>query len=252
MDPLKERDLQAYLELFRDEECFELQQQRLHDILDEKRKCFFQRTDRHRVQFNGMKGLAESLKKKSPEAFDFTVVQIFHRLFKLLFDITGDCVDFLKQVVDYMADYVNFRTENYHRLLVVMSQEVQGHLDANKSTQDTNSFKCRELQLRVETLEQQLEDLKSEFMTFRLQHMKSRLTRDIIHEAFPGTPRGRHSRQLSNASSSSRASSLAASLNDSVHRMRDAHVCGNIEVAVKEAQFQARLKRRPNTLDFID
>ena len=155
--------------------------------------------------------------------------------------------------VDHMAEYIECKTENYHRLLVVLGQEVQDHMDTYKAVQTTNSFKCRELEARVSLLEEQLQEVKADMLTLKLRDMRDALHRQEGLLSPSGFVLGtRVAPHASGHSTPSQTSSVASSFQESMHRQNMARNMMDIPVMIREAQVQAELYRNGSSLDVFD
>ena len=235
LDPLREEDARRFVELFRDERSYTLQQERMHEGVGTIK-------DRYDAQAKSVKPKISRLvnfARELPQGVGRSVVELFQAMADILEQFTLNTVSFAMEAVDYMAEYIECKTENYHRLLVVLSQEVQDHLDAYKAVQATNSFNCRELHARVSSLEDQVLEVKAELLTFKLREM-----RDSLQSRQDGTFGLRTASHASGRSTPSQAPSLASSYQDSIYRQNLARKRKDVPGMILEAQRQAQLYRQ--------
>jgi hypothetical protein len=253
LDPLEENDFRAFQELFAQEDHYRLQQERLHAGISALRKTFADQSEQKTTRFQTIMRLCSELRPDVGR----TLSGLFRTMCKLLHDFTHEAVTYAISAVDYMADYVEFKTENYHRLLVVMSQEVQEHLDTAKECQSSHSFKIRALEAKVAALESQLDDVKDRVMTRQLQDMLLATTsrpRDLGAHPHHGPPMHHGSRASSGRNTPSSVCSAASSYQESVQRLREARHRGDTSSMVEAAQQVAYFMRGPPSkwIDSVD
>ena len=248
LDPLQEEDARRFVELFRDERSYTLQKDRMHEGVEVIKKRYDLQAADVKPKISRLVSFAKKLQHDSGRAF----VEVIQAVADILEQFTLNTVSFAMEAVDYMAEYIECKTENYHRLLVVLSQEVQDHMDTYKAVQTTNSFSCRELHARVSLLEDQVHDLKAEVLTVKaeLLTVKLRDMRDMLQNRQDGllsasaTLGPRIASHTSGRSTPSQSSSVASSYHESMHRQVLARNMNNVPVMIREAQLQAQLFRR--------
>jgi hypothetical protein len=247
LDPLEENDFRAFCELFRHEDHYRLQSERLHTGLQEFSKTFASESEQKTKRFRTIQGLCSQLQPDVGRVLS----GMFRTMCGLLHDFTQEAVKYVMSAVNYMADYIEFKTENYHRLLVVMSQEVQEHLDVAKECRTSHSFKLRALEAKVAALESQIDDVKDRMMTLRLKEMLLESTSrpsDLGDNPHHGAAVHHGSRTNSGHHTPSSVSSAASSYQASVMRMSQARKRGDTPSMIKEAQQQAYIVRGENDL----
>ena len=114
LDPLEENDFRAFCELFGQEDHYRLQSDRLHKGLQEFSKTFASESEQKTNRFRTIQGLCSQLRPDVGRVLS----GVFRTMCGLLHDFTQEAVKYVMSAVNYMADYIEFKTENYHRLLV--------------------------------------------------------------------------------------------------------------------------------------
>lgn len=251
LDPLREQDARLFLELFHDEKSYELQRGRMVDGLQSIKKAYDENGKKKETKIQTLRGMAAKLQDNMGR----TVMHIMKGMAQLLEDFTVDSVSFIWESVDWMASYIESKTQDYHRILVVMSQEVQENMDSHKEVQYTNRFQIKELQARVTSLEDQFQKFKDEVLTENLRSMLKTCilqNREVGHLGAPSLSGQLRSVQGSGRSTPSRGTSVASSYQSSMHRMAQARSMGHVPSMIAEAQFQATLLRGQHTMDMFD
>jgi len=249
LDPLEEEDVRRYVELFRDERSYSLQKDRMHAGVE----VIKERYDRNAEQVKPTISRLVSFAKKMKDGLGRQVVEIIQAMAELLEQFTYNTVSFVMESVDHMAEYIECKTDNYHRLLVVLSQEVQDNMDAYKAVHTTNILQCRELEDRISVLQEQLQELKADMLTLKLRDMRDALHRHESLRPPCGFVLGtRTAPRESGHSTPSQTSSVASSFQESMHRQNMARNMMDIPVMIREAQVQAELYRGGTSLDGFD
>jgi len=244
LDPLREQDARLFLELFHDEQSYELQRGRMVAGLESIKKRYDEESKKKGPKIQTLRGMASKLQDNVGK----NVMLIMKGLIQLLEDFTLDTVSFVWESVDWMAGYIESKTQDYHRMLVVISQEIQENMDSHKEVQHTNAFRCKELHARVTALEDRFQKLQDDMLTENLRSMLRRCQlegRDDTYHSSQHMPGRERSMNGSGASTPSRVTSVASSYQSSMQRMAVARSIGHVPSMIAEAQFQATLLRGP-------